>query len=82
MNNLSIAMECVRMMIDPEDDIDELSDDELSNDEIHFYEITKDLEYTIEYELRSCGDGLEVMLFLDFYVSEIGIRSVLRTIDI
>lgn len=78
MDGLLAAMECINMMMDPEDDIDELSGDE----EISFREVTKGVEYMIDHELKSCGDGLNTQLQIDFYISETGVRSVLRTIDI
>lgn len=78
MDGLIAAMGCINVMIDPEDNIDELLDDE----EIRFLEVTKGTEYMIDYELKSCGDGLSVQLQMDFFVSETGVKSVLRTIDI
>lgn len=78
MRGLLDIMGCVEEMMDPEDSIDELSVDE----DINFFEIFNETDYRINYMLKSYGDELGVYMELDFIVTETGIKSVLRTIDI
>ena len=78
MKGLLDIMGCVEEMMDPEDSIDELSADE----DINFFETFNEADYRINYMLKSYGDKLGVYMDLDFIVTETGIKSVLRTIDI
>lgn len=76
-------MECVEDMIDSESTIDELSDDEILFFEAsNPFEVFHEANYRLSYRLKFYGYELGVYMDLDFIVTKTKIVSILRTIDI
>lgn len=65
-------------MMDPEDSIDEVSDDV----EIDFYEVSDGSCYKTDHRLTLYGDEMFITMEFEFHITETGIRSILRGVNV
>lgn len=65
-------------MMDPEDSIDEVADDV----KIDFYEMADGSCYKTDHRLTLYGDEMFITMEFEFHLTETGIRSILRCVNV
>ncbi len=72
------TMVCIEEMLDSEDCIDEVTDDA----EIIIYELVEGVHYRAAYRLTLYGDELFITMEFEFFITETGMRSILKGINV
>ena len=65
-------------MMDPEDSIDEIADDV----KIDVYEVVDGSCYRSDYGLMLYGDKMFIMMEFEFRITETGVKSILRGVNV
>ncbi|GFI22880.1 hypothetical protein IMSAGC011_01656 [Lachnospiraceae bacterium] len=72
------TMKCIEEMLDLEDCIDEVNDDT----DIIIYELVEEAHYRADHRLKLYGDELFITMEFEFFITETGMTSILRGINV